>query len=48
MIKDGVIVVKSIEFKDRFKNVGVLFVKLVVNFINDVVGDGKCFVLYNL
>ena len=40
--KDGVTVAKSIEFKDRVKNVGASLVKQVANATNDVAGDGKC------
>ncbi|XP_024393311.1 chaperonin CPN60-2, mitochondrial [Physcomitrium patens] len=38
--KDGVTVAKSIEFKDRLKNVGASLVKSVANSTNDVAGDG--------
>lgn len=38
--KDGVTVAKSIEFKDRIKNVGASLVKQVANATNDVAGDG--------
>lgn len=38
--KDGVTVAKSIEFKDRVKNVGASLVKQVANATNDVAGDG--------
>lgn len=48
MTKDGVTVAKSIEFKDRLKNVGASLVKSVANSTNDVAGDGKCSVSYNL
>lgn len=47
--KDGVTVAKSIEFKDRIKNVGASLVKQVANSTNDVAGDGKssvCFVIW--
>ncbi|KAI7743586.1 hypothetical protein M8C21_000785, partial [Ambrosia artemisiifolia] len=37
--KDGVTVAKSIEFKDRVKNVGASLVKQVANATNDVAGD---------
>ncbi|CAM6019858.1 unnamed protein product [Sphagnum balticum] len=37
--KDGVTVAKSIEFKDKLKNLGAILVKQVVN-TNDVAGDG--------
>lgn len=39
--KDGVTVAKSIEFKDKIKNVGASLVKQVANATNDVAGDGK-------
>jgi len=39
--KDGVTVAKSIEFKDKVKNVGASLVKQVANATNDVAGDGK-------
>lgn len=42
--KDGVTVAKSIEFKDRVKNVGASLVKQVANATNDVAGDGKVFI----
>ncbi|XP_042411021.1 chaperonin CPN60-2, mitochondrial-like [Zingiber officinale] len=38
--KDGVTVAKSIEFKDKIKNVGASLVKQVANATNDVAGDG--------
>ncbi|GAB4843692.1 hypothetical protein Ancab_013656 [Ancistrocladus abbreviatus] len=38
--KDGVTVAKSIEFKDRVKNMGASLVKQVANATNDVAGDG--------
>ncbi|KAJ8451186.1 hypothetical protein Cgig2_013958 [Carnegiea gigantea] len=38
--KDGVTVAKSIEFKDKFKNLGASLVKQVANSTNDVAGDG--------
>ncbi|XP_077252749.1 chaperonin CPN60-2, mitochondrial-like isoform X2 [Tasmannia lanceolata] len=38
--KDGVTVARSIEFKDRVKNVGASLVKQVANETNDVAGDG--------
>ncbi|KAI8523161.1 hypothetical protein RHMOL_Rhmol13G0052100 [Rhododendron molle] len=43
--KDGVTVAKSIEFKDRVKNIGASLVKQVANATNDVAGDGEvsCF-----
>jgi hypothetical protein len=39
--KDGVTVAKSIEFKDKVKNVGASLVKQVANATNDAAGDGK-------
>ncbi len=39
--KDGVMVAKSIEFKDKLKNLGAILVKHVVNATNDVAGDGN-------
>jgi chaperonin GroEL (HSP60 family) len=41
--KDGVTVAKSIEFKDKVKNIGASLVKQVANATNDVAGDGKLF-----
>lgn len=41
MTKDGVTVAKSIEFKDKVKNIGASLVKQVANATNDVAGDGK-------
>eukprot|EP00238_Polyblepharides_amylifera_P003787 CAMPEP_0196584178 /NCGR_PEP_ID=MMETSP1081-20130531/46037_1 /TAXON_ID=36882 /ORGANISM="Pyramimonas amylifera, Strain CCMP720" /LENGTH=578 /DNA_ID=CAMNT_0041905301 /DNA_START=115 /DNA_END=1851 /DNA_ORIENTATION=+ len=38
--KDGVTVAKSVEFKDKFHNVGANLVKQVANTTNDVAGDG--------
>ncbi|ONK79578.1 uncharacterized protein A4U43_C01F7800 [Asparagus officinalis] len=38
--KDGVTVAKSIEFKNRVKNMGASLVKQVANATNDVAGDG--------
>uniref|UniRef100_A0ACD5TPI2 Uncharacterized protein n=2 Tax=Avena sativa TaxID=4498 RepID=A0ACD5TPI2_AVESA len=38
--KDGVTVAKSLEFKDRVKNVGASLVKQVANATNDTAGDG--------
>lgn len=38
--KDGVTVAKSIEFSDRFQNVGASLVKQVASATNDVAGDG--------
>lgn len=35
MTKDGVTVAKSIEFKDKVKNVGATLVKQVANATND-------------
>lgn len=42
--KDGVTVAKSIEFKDKVKNIGASLVKQVANATNDVAGDGKFYV----
>jgi hypothetical protein len=39
--KDGVTVTKSIEFKDKLKNLGASLVKQVANATNDLAGDGK-------
>ena len=39
--KDGVTVAKSIEFKDRVKNIGASLVKQVANATNDIAGDGE-------
>lgn len=39
--KDGVTVAKSIEFKDRVKNIGASLVKQVASATNDVAGDGE-------
>lgn len=39
--KDGVTVAKSIDFKDKVKNVGASLVKQVANATNDVAGDGQ-------
>lgn len=39
--KDGVTVAKSIEFKDKGKNLGASLVKQVANATNDEAGDGK-------
>jgi chaperonin GroEL len=39
--KDGVTVAKSIEFKDKVKNVGASLVKQVANATNDTAGNGK-------
>ncbi|KAB5564859.1 hypothetical protein DKX38_004913 [Salix brachista] len=39
--KDGVTVAKSIEFKDKVKNVGASLVKQVANATNDAAGDGN-------
>lgn len=41
--KDGVTVAKSIDFKDKVKNVGASLVKQVANATNDVAGDGKSY-----
>ena len=38
--KDGVTVAKSIEFKDRFMNMGAQLVRQVASKTNDVAGDG--------
>uniref|UniRef100_A0A2P2KGW0 Uncharacterized protein MANES_03G155000 n=1 Tax=Rhizophora mucronata TaxID=61149 RepID=A0A2P2KGW0_RHIMU len=38
--KDGVTVAKSIEFRDKVKNVGASLVKQVANATNDTAGDG--------
>eukprot|EP01091_Cochliopodium_minus_P006825 TRINITY_DN167_c1_g1_i1.p1 TRINITY_DN167_c1_g1~~TRINITY_DN167_c1_g1_i1.p1 ORF type:complete len:575 (+),score=228.44 TRINITY_DN167_c1_g1_i1:41-1765(+) len=38
--KDGVTVAKSIEFKDRFQNIGAQLVKSVASKTNDEAGDG--------
>lgn len=38
--KDGVTVAKSIEFKDKIKNIGASLVKQVANATNDAAGDG--------
>jgi chaperonin GroEL len=38
--KDGVTVAKSIEFKDKLKNIGASLVKQVANATNDAAGDG--------
>ena len=43
--KDGVTVAKSIEFKDRVKNIGASLVKQVANATNDVAGDGTSLLL---
>ena len=40
MTKDGVVVAKAIEFKDRLKIVGTSLVISVANSTNDVAGDG--------
>ncbi len=39
--KDGVTVAKSIEFADKFHNLGANLVKQVASATNDVAGDGK-------
>ena len=41
--KDGVTVAKSIEFKDKVKNIGASLVKQVASATNDTAGDGKVF-----
>lgn len=47
--KDGVTVAKSIEFKDKVKNVGASLVKQVANATNDVAGDGNlCLNIFTL
>ncbi|MCO5595900.1 hypothetical protein L7F22_049951 [Adiantum nelumboides] len=38
--KDGVTVAKSIEFKEKLKNIGASLVKQVANATNDAAGDG--------
>lgn len=38
--KDGVTVAKSIEFKDRFANMGAQLVRQVASKTNDIAGDG--------
>ena len=38
--KDGVTVAKSIEFADKFMNIGASLVKQVANQTNEVAGDG--------
>lgn len=38
--KDGVTVAKSIEFRDKFQNVGASLIKQVASATNDVAGDG--------
>lgn len=43
--KDGVTVAKSIEFKDKVKNIGASLVKQVANATNDVAGDGAWFIV---
>jgi chaperonin GroEL (HSP60 family) len=45
--KDGVTVAKSIEFKDRVKNMGASLVKQVANATNDVAGDGMSNTLFS-
>lgn len=40
MTKDGVTVAKSIEFRDKIKNIGASLVKQVANATNDAAGDG--------
>lgn len=39
--KDGVTVAKSIEFSDKFHNLGANLVKQVASATNDVAGDGR-------
>lgn len=39
--KDGVTVAKSIEFKERFKNIGADLVKQVAKTTNSAAGDGN-------
>lgn len=39
--KDGVTVAKSIEFRDKIKNIGASLVKQVANATNDAAGDGN-------
>ena len=39
--KDGVTVAKSIEFADKFHNLGANLVKQVASATNDVAGDGE-------
>ena len=46
--KDGVTVAKSIEFKDKVKNIGASLVKQVANATNDVAGDGECMPLFSV
>ena len=43
--KDGVTVAKSIEFKDKVKNIGASLVKQVANATNDAAGDGEVFMM---
>ncbi|KAM3326010.1 hypothetical protein P3S67_001136 [Capsicum chacoense] len=38
--KNGVILAKNVEFKDKIQNVGASLVKQVANAMNDVVSDG--------
>ncbi len=38
--KDGVTVAKSIEFSDRFENIGASLIKQVSSKTNDIAGDG--------
>lgn len=44
-MKDGVIVVKEVEFEDCFENMGVKLVVEVVQKIFDFVGDGIMMVM---
>lgn len=39
--KDGVTVAKSIEFKDKIRNIGASLVKQVASATNDEAGDGN-------
>lgn len=38
--KDGVTVAKSIEFEDKFQNMGAMLIRQVANNANDAAGDG--------
>lgn len=44
--KDGVTVAKSIEFRDKVKNIGASLVKQVANATNDAAGDGESSIHY--
>lgn len=44
--KDGVTVAKSIEFRDKVKNIGASLVKQVANATNDAAGDGESSIQY--